>query len=151
MGTRGTGPFPSCAVCLSQYKPSLCGAQRTSKAGYWTVGATEVIAYMVENRRIEREDEVEDGEGESLSDIPGLRRIFLIAHSVQNTRTAVAVAGLYASLQSHYIEEPAGPSSETDHRFTTTENESEGSLRKGNADIAELHEPEDIKFVRGRR
>ncbi|KAI5982405.1 DUF300-domain-containing protein [Pisolithus albus] len=42
------------------------------------------------------------------------------------------------------IEEPARPSSETDHRFTITENESEGSLRKGNPDIPELHEPEDI-------
>ncbi|KAI6156518.1 hypothetical protein EDD17DRAFT_1877509 [Pisolithus thermaeus] len=42
------------------------------------------------------------------------------------------------------IEEPASPSSETKHRFIITENESEGSLRKGNVDIAELDEPEDI-------
>ncbi|KAI6100344.1 DUF300-domain-containing protein [Pisolithus sp. B1] len=42
------------------------------------------------------------------------------------------------------IQEPVMPSSETKHRFTITENEGEESLRKGNADIAELDEPEDI-------
>ncbi|KAI6037489.1 DUF300-domain-containing protein [Pisolithus marmoratus] len=36
------------------------------------------------------------------------------------------------------------PSSETDHRFAITENESEESLRKDNADVVELDKPEDI-------
>ncbi|KAI6040766.1 DUF300-domain-containing protein [Pisolithus marmoratus] len=38
------------------------------------------------------------------------------------------------------VEEP----SETDRRFTITENESEESLRKDNADVVELDKPEDI-------
>ncbi|KAI6101629.1 DUF300-domain-containing protein [Pisolithus croceorrhizus] len=42
------------------------------------------------------------------------------------------------------IQEPAMPSLETNRRFTVAENESEESLRKGNADIDELDEPEDI-------